>query len=66
MTYSILTLSDNIYADSKFNHDTPNVVHMTIKPQDFVDEEDTKGGKDRLGSGSEARQRSHGCRCVIM
>jgi hypothetical protein len=52
--------------DSKFNHDTPNVVHMTIKPQDYVDEEDTKAGKDRLGSGSEARQRSPRCRCVIM
>jgi len=52
--------------DSKFNHDTPNVVHMTVKPQDYVDEEDTKGGKDRLGGGSEARQRSPRCRCVIM
>jgi len=52
--------------DSKFNHDTPNVVHMTVKPQDYIDEEDTKGSKDRLGSGSEARQRSPRCRCVIM
>jgi hypothetical protein len=66
MIYCVLTVSNNVYTDSKFNHDTPNVVHMTMKPQDYVDEEDTKGGKDRLGSRSEARQRLPGCRCVIM
>lgn len=43
---------------------TAHVVHMTVKPQDVVDEEDAKmktGGKDREGS-----ERSHGCRCVIL
>jgi hypothetical protein len=58
------TKSNSLSTDSKFNHDTPNVVHMTIKPQDFIDEEE--GGKDRLGSASDARQRSPGCRCVVM
>ena len=58
--------SNSRSTDSKFNHDSPNVVHMTIKPQEFIDEEDTKGGKDRLGSGSDARPRSPGCRCVVM
>ncbi|KAF7512992.1 hypothetical protein GJ744_011258 [Endocarpon pusillum] len=53
--------------DSKFNHDTPNVVHMTVKPQDMLDEEEAaaKGGKSgsRHGDGDE---RSPGCRCVIL
>jgi hypothetical protein len=43
---------------------TVHVVHMTIKPQDIVDEEDAKiksSGKDRDGS-----ERTHGCRCVIL
>ncbi|MCJ1477715.1 hypothetical protein MMC13_006388 [Lambiella insularis] len=45
--------------------DTPHVVHMTIKPQEVVDDEDARiakgGGRDRDGS-----ERSPGCRCVIM
>ncbi|SLM36365.1 Ubiquitin-related domain [Lasallia pustulata] len=44
---------------------TPHVVHMTIKPQEIVDEEDAKtgksGGRDRNGN-----ERSPGCRCLIM
>ncbi|KAL2039819.1 hypothetical protein N7G274_007219 [Stereocaulon virgatum] len=42
---------------------TPHIIHMTIKPQDIVDEEDAKiksGAKDRDGN-----ERSPGCRCVI-
>lgn len=53
-------------SDSKFNHDAPNVVHMTVKPQEFIDEEDTKGSKGGLGSGGEAGERSPGCRCTVM
>ena len=55
----------SVYADAKFKNDTPNVVHMTVKPQDIVDEEDAKlakqGGRDRDGN-----ERSPGCRCVLM
>ena len=44
---------------------TPHVVHMTIKPQEIVDEEDAKtgksGGRDRDGN-----ERSSACCCVIM
>lgn len=51
--------------ESKFSlGSTAHVVHMTVKPQDVVDEEDAKiktGGKDREGS-----ERTHGCRCVIL
>ena len=42
---------------------TPHIIHMTIKPQDIVDEEDAKmksGARDRDGN-----ERSPGCRCVI-
>ena len=44
---------------------TPHVVHMAIKPQEVVDDEDAKGskigGRDRDGN-----ERSPGCRCVIL
>lgn len=43
----------------------PHVVHMTIKPQEIIDEEDAKiaksGGRDQDGN-----RRSAGCRCVIL
>lgn len=53
--------------DSKFNHDTPNVVHMTMKPQDMLDEEEAaaKGGKSGSRSG-DGDERTPGCRCVIL
>lgn len=44
---------------------TPHVVHMTVKPQEIVDEEDAKmaktGSRDRDGN-----EVSAGCRCVIL
>ena len=42
---------------------TPHVVHMTVKPQDFIDDEEAGkgGGRDREGS-----ERSPRCRCVVM
>jgi len=50
--------------DSGFkNGVTPHIIHMTIKPQEIVDEEDARlksGGRDRDGN-----ERSPGCRCVI-
>ncbi|KAJ5107287.1 hypothetical protein N7456_003962 [Penicillium angulare] len=53
-------------SESKFNHDAPNVVHMTVKPQEVVDEEDAKGAKAQYGREGETNERSPGCRCVIM
>lgn len=52
--------------DGRFaNGDTPHVVHMTIKPQEVVDDEDARiaksGGRDRDSS-----ERTPGCRCVIL
>lgn len=52
--------------DSKFSRDHPNVVHMTVKPQEVVDEEDAKGAKAQYSQGREASERSPGCRCVIL
>lgn len=54
-------------ADLKFNPKSTNVVHMSIKPQDFVDEEDAKGTKaSRTHSHDGNEGRSPGCRCIIM
>lgn len=54
------------FIDSKFNHDAPNVVHMTVKPQEVVDEEDAKGAKAQYNRDHETNERSPGCRCVIL
>lgn len=53
-------------SDSKFSKDAPNVVHMTVKPQEVVDEEDAKGAKAQYSREREASERSPGCRCVIL
>jgi hypothetical protein len=52
-------------SDSKFNRDAPNVVHMTVKPQELIDEEDAKGAKTQYTREREASERSPGCRCII-
>jgi len=49
--------------ESKFNHDAPNVVHMTVKPQDVIDDEEAAKSKGVREQGTE---RSPGCRCVIL
>lgn len=56
----------NVLPDSKFNRDAPNVVHMTVKPQDIVDEEDAKATKGIHSRNQEDSDRSPGCRCVIL
>ncbi|KAE8154513.1 ubiquitin-related domain-containing protein [Aspergillus avenaceus] len=59
-------LDDNApLSDSKFNRDAPNVVHMTVKPQELIDEEDAKGAKAQYTREREASERSPGCRCII-
>jgi hypothetical protein len=55
-----------LVSDSKFSADSPNVVHMTIKPQDFVEDEDAKGGKTSMSATREEQSRSPGCRCSVM
>lgn len=53
-------------AESSLTHDAPNVIHMTVKPQEVVDEEDAKGGKSYSARDRETTDRSPGCRCVII
>ena len=53
-------------ADLKFSRDAPNVIHMTVKPQEMVEEEDAKGVKAQYSRERDASERSPGCRCVIL
>ena len=51
--------------ECRFSADAPNVVHMTVKPQEVVDEEDAKTGKDGRQRDSDEEEHA-GCRCVIL
>ncbi|TGO06890.1 hypothetical protein BTUL_0412g00030 [Botrytis tulipae] len=50
----------------KFNPETSNVVHMTIRPQDIVDEEDASKAKSMGRGRGEDGESNAGCRCVIL
>ncbi|KAL5391935.1 hypothetical protein PMIN02_006404 [Paraphaeosphaeria minitans] len=51
--------------ECRFQTETPNVVHMTVKPQEIVDEEDAKTGKG--GKTRDGDEEIHtGCRCAIL
>lgn len=55
------------FTDLKFQEDTANVVHMSVKPQDFMEDEDAKGSKaTRSQSHDGGEGRSPGCRCNVM
>ncbi|KAI9171113.1 hypothetical protein HJFPF1_00593 [Paramyrothecium foliicola] len=50
----------------QFSTESPNVVHMSVRPQDLDEEEPKAGGKHQSGSGGDSqRTRSGGC-CVIL
>ncbi|KAG0653001.1 hypothetical protein D0Z07_0531 [Hyphodiscus hymeniophilus] len=51
--------------DCKFAADSANVVHMTVRPQDIVDEEDASKSK-ALARDREGGESTAGCRCVIL
>jgi len=51
--------------ECRFNADTPNVVHMSIKPQEMVDDEEASKQKN-LGRDRDGEERTAGCRCVIL
>ncbi|KAK5117272.1 hypothetical protein LTR62_005889 [Meristemomyces frigidus] len=58
-----------VLADYPFATDRSNVVHMTIKPADFDQDDDAANAK-HTGKGSSIRQRdggesNAGCRCVV-
>jgi hypothetical protein len=51
--------------DCRFNTETANVVHMTVRPQDIVDDEEAAKGKSGSGARGD-REDTAGCRCVIL
>ena len=52
-------------ADCRFNAEGANVVHMTVRPQDIVDDEEAAKGKSSGGNRGEGEDTA-GCRCVIL
>ncbi|PGH01491.1 hypothetical protein GX51_05178 [Blastomyces parvus] len=60
-------LADNAQlSDLRLNQNAPNVVHMTIKPQEVVDEEDAKAARSTSGRERDGGDHSPRCRCVIL
>ena len=60
-------LTGLIYAEFPFKLDDTNVVHMTVKPADFLDDDDTGGKKGHSMRGADGEDRGAGCcRCVIL
>jgi len=51
--------------ECRFNADTPNVVHMSIKPQEMVDDEEASKSK-ATGRDRDGGEGTAGCRCVIL
>lgn len=51
--------------ECRFQTEAPNVVHMTVKPQEVVDDEDAKGGKGGSRRDTD-EETTAGCRCVIL
>lgn len=61
--HSIIANLDHL--ECKFNADAANVVHMTVRPQDMIDEEDASKSKS-LARERDASEDTAGCRCVIL
>jgi len=51
--------------ECRFNTESANVVHMTVRPQDIVDEEDASKSK-ALARDRGGEEGTAGCRCVIL
>lgn len=51
--------------ECRFNTESANVVHMTVRPQDIVDEEDASKSK-ALGRERDGGESTAGCRCIIL
>jgi hypothetical protein len=60
--FKFYMMTDWLFPDCRFSKTAPNVVHMSVKPQETVDDEDGNGKEQ--GSGA-ARPRSSNC-CVIL
>lgn len=58
-------ITNGVTAECRFNSEATNVIHMTVRPQDVVDEEDASKAKG-LGRDREGGEATSGCRCVIL
>lgn len=53
------------FLECRFNADSANVVHMTVKPQEVVDDEEATKSKALRGD-REGTEGTPGCRCIIL
>ncbi len=62
---SVMVLIRVLSTECRFNADSPNVVHMSIKPQEMVDDEEASKQKN-LGRDRDGEERTAGCHCIIL
>ena len=62
---SLHALTNSWPAECRFNTEGTNVIHMTVRPQDMVDEEDAAKAKG-LGRERDGGEGTAGCRCVVL
>lgn len=67
-TSSYFRSADRGVTDCRFSESAPNVVHMSVKPQEAVEEEENAkaSGKGSIRRGRDAEDTDAGCRCVIL
>ncbi|EEH22585.2 hypothetical protein PABG_04796 [Paracoccidioides brasiliensis Pb03] len=53
-------------SELKLSQSSPNVFHMTLKPQEVVDEEDAKAARSATGRQRDGGDHSPRCRCIIL
>lgn len=59
-------LDDNLLLKNcRFNNTSSNIIHMTVRPQDVGDEEDTSKSKI-TSKDRDNREITAGCRCTLM
>ncbi len=54
-----------VFTECRFNAESPNVVHMSIKPQEMVDDEEASKQKN-MGRDRDGEERTAGCHCIIL
>lgn len=63
----LIRLLADLDAEYQFSTESPNVVHMSVRPSDLDDEEPKAGNKSLpAGSGDAHRSRSGRSCCVIL
>lgn len=65
----MVSYTDAPFADFPFNVDQTNVVHMTVKPADLIEDEAEPSGKGKSGvlraRDADGEERGSCCRCVV-